>query len=277
MKKSILIADSGGTSTEWCFIDRNGERSYFSGRSYHPNSWGSTFVDEEVEFWKKHPQYLADELHFFGAGCFADEKAQKMKLMLLQFGFSSVFVQSDLHGAAIALFGDKSGAFAILGTGSVAAYYEGGEIKELKGGLGYILGDEGSAFSFGKLMLKFLLENRLSKELTEEIHAAIGSRSEIISAVYDKVGRNYVAEMARRFAHIESKELQWIHELNISTFINSISGLHDSKKGLAFCGTYAFHQRYLIKELLIGKQIPLVNVVQNPIKELGDYFTKITD
>ncbi|MES2799659.1 MAG: hypothetical protein V4638_06555 [Bacteroidota bacterium] len=274
MKKSILIADSGGTSTDWCFVAENGERNYFSGNSYHPIHWGESFMQTEQAFWSEKSNFLADEVYFFGAGCFAEEKAVRMKEMLEQLGHQNVHVKSDLHGAGLALFAEKSGVFAILGTGSVAAYFDDGEVVELKGGLGYILGDEGSAFSFGRLLLKLLLENRLSTELTQEIHIAIGDRSEIISKVYSENGRNFVANLALQFGASESKEIQWIHELNITTFLNSIESLKNLKKGIAFTGSYAFHQRHLIKEILIGKQVPIINVIQKPIEQITDYFLK---
>lgn len=277
MKKSILIADSGGTSTSWCFISQNGEKHFFEGISYHPLHWGDEFIEKEKVFWQKHNEYSNVDLHFFGAGCLAENNAQRMKLILLQLGFDNVTVKSDLHASALSLYGNKKGVFAILGTGSVAGYVENGEISQMKGGLGYILGDEGSAFTFGRLLVRFLLDRKLSDELSKELFSLLGDKSVILQQVYGQNGRNYLANLAQQCSEIISDEIQFIHELNISNFLNSLESIREIKKGISFSGSYAFYQRHLIKEILIEKQIPLLNVIQNPIEALSDYFIKTAD
>ena len=54
MKKSYLIADSGGTKTDWCFVDVLGNKNYFTTASYHPNLMSEEWIETNKSFWKKY-------------------------------------------------------------------------------------------------------------------------------------------------------------------------------------------------------------------------------
>ena len=71
----------------------------------------------------------------------------------MQWGFQHVRVYSDLLGACHSVLGKNQGTVAILGTGSVVCHFNGNEITEIQGGLGYLLGDEGSGYFFWEFVV----------------------------------------------------------------------------------------------------------------------------
>ncbi|MDZ7775085.1 MAG: hypothetical protein U5L09_05450 [Bacteroidales bacterium] len=78
---------------------------------------------------------------------------------------SRIVLETDLTGAARAIFGDKEGITAILGTGANAGYYNGYSIIHQPKSLGFFLGDEGSGAYLGKQLLKAYLEETLPEAI----------------------------------------------------------------------------------------------------------------
>ena len=77
-EKSVLIADSGGTKTDWCLICGD-DFYFFSTESYHPNTLSSPSKLELTQFWIDLTQKLAISCHFYGAGCSNEENHTKIK------------------------------------------------------------------------------------------------------------------------------------------------------------------------------------------------------
>lgn len=65
------------------------------------------------------------------------------------FGTTDITVESDLLGAARALWGHGEGIACILGTGSNSCLCRDGEILKNVPPLGYVLGDEGAGPCWG--------------------------------------------------------------------------------------------------------------------------------
>lgn len=271
-KNGILVADSGGTGTQWCFVDHNGCKTYFSGRSYHPLYWAEEFVQEELKYWSSKKEMLNAELSFFGAGCLGESNALHMKEILKTLGFSNASVRSDLHAAAFSALRNNNGAFAILGTGSVAAELINGTIQNIVGGLGYVLGDEGSGYYFGKLVIVKLLEGELPDELSGELHRIIGTRQEILQKVYSTDGRAFVAGIAKLTSENDHPVLKEIHRENISMFLNETLKKLDLTKGVSFIGSYAYHNRNILLEELSKSEITCGEIIEKPIERLTEYL-----
>ena len=271
--KKYLIADSGGTSTDWCFVDEAGERNYFSTESYHPIRWNAHFEKAIQNFWKQHPEMLDAEVHFFGAGCFNAANAERMKSILEGIGFKNTHVRSDLHGAALAVLGVNNGWGAILGTGSVMFEWKGREITQLIGGKGHDTGDEGSGFYFGKLVYQAFLDNRL----TDEQCALFEDRVDEMGLVADDASPS----IKYAFAHI-SKDLgdepcfADFHRINLRMFCSS----HMSEvkvRELSFVGSYAYHQREELQQTLAEFNVRLKVVVKKPIAQIVEQIVVSVD
>lgn len=277
IKSGILVADSGGTGTEWCYVDPNGCKTYFSGRSYHPLYWSEEFIAEQKVLWSTRKEMLKAKLAFFGAGCLSENKAAEMKRILCSIGFSDVKVRSDLHAAAFSSLSHEDGCFAILGTGSVAAEKLGGHVQNIIGGLGYLLGDEGSGYYFGKLLIQKLLKGELPEDLSDTLHRMFGQRSAIIQNVYGIDGRAYLSGMAKLLADNAHPVIRDLHKENISMFFQEIQSKINSENGISFVGSYAWYNQDVLKEVAQKHGISVRKIIEKPIEQLAEYLLRTSE
>ncbi len=172
---SILIAESGGTRTHWVFIEANGSSDMLGTIGLNPNLAGEALrckvLEDEVKPWLagRSPR----DFRFFGAGL-ADEGhrcAVKRDLCRVLEPGVDPEVSTDMMAAAYACLGHQAGVVGLLGTGSVAFHFDGEQITARKGGLGYLLGDEGSGVALGRAFLRQLLNDSLPERI-ERLHLA---------------------------------------------------------------------------------------------------------
>jgi len=270
----LLVADSGGTRTDWCLSDQSSEMHFFETVSYHPNQWSEAFFHEQALFWDTYPNKDQIQLFFYGAGCLAADKQEILGAFFSRFGFAAVNIASDVHAAALATIGEGSGAVAILGTGSVLAVFENGQLNQIHGGLGYLLGDEGSGFYFGKLVLDQLLNGYLPNSAAE-LHALLGDRKQILTSCYGGKGKMFISKIAERVKDLDSPELEALHKENILLFFQKHLRDLDVDK-LSFCGSYAFYRQDDLKEIAADFGKIIGKVYEKPIRPLTEYLLKQT-
>ena len=260
--KEYLIADSGGTRTDWCFVDANGERISFSTESYHPVNWNDAFLQRITAYWKSRSEMLNAEVHFFGSGCFNSSKVVEMGELLGRVGFKEVVVKSDLHGAGIACLGNNHGWVAILGTGSVLFEWNGRDVIKLIGGKGHLHGDEGSGFYFGKIVY----EAWCNKALTEEQLAFVRSKLNLedlrkrILAGEEKFALATISEILGT-----NEIIAHFHQQNIRAFCASHFNEEVPEK-LHFVGSYSHYNRVYLQQILEEFKVQMGNVIPKPIE-----------
>ncbi len=186
----ILTADSGSTKTTWLLTDNNGEKSYFLTQGINPFHMSleqmKTVLTSELLVSKGFPDsLLINEIHFYGAGC-TKEKSPLLKEILQEtFTNSTVTeVDSDMLGAAKALFGNKEGIACILGTGANSCLYDGSKITKNVSPMGYILGDEGSGAVLGKTFINVLYKGEHRNFIPVFEQETGLTQAEIINKVY---------------------------------------------------------------------------------------------
>lgn len=124
---------------------------------------------------------------------------QAMRLLSERFGGDDVLVVPDYEAALEA--SDGADICLIAGTGSVLCSRRADGSVAKSGGRGYVLGDEGSAFQYGREALLHYLddpEDDISSRLRDAVEAAFGTlkRSEIIANLYAS------RDVARRVASL---------------------------------------------------------------------------
>jgi glucosamine kinase len=270
MKKSLLIADSGGTTTDWCFINTNGERTYFSSESYHYANFNNAFFDRMNQFWKEKDFNADTEIHFYGAGCSLEQNQRIIANHFKDLGFQNILVENDLLGACRGLLRQASGLLGILGTGSALAEYDKDESIQIYGGFGYLIGDEGSGFYFGKLLIHNLLNKKLSIELSLHLHSILGDEHGILEHIYGANGKKWIGELAALVGN--SDEIQTLHRENIRLFLKlHLSQIKKKYTEISFVGSYAFHQKDILIEELKQYNLTLRKIAQKPIEEIVDF------
>jgi glucosamine kinase len=127
------------------------------------------------------------------AGAGRENVAAELRALIQSaFRGARVAVGDDAAIALRAAVPDGDGAVLIAGTGSVA-YAEHGERAQRVGGLGYLAGDEGSAFWIGMQAVKLygrVLDGRANRDETTDLVAralAAPDRERYVAALYDAV------------------------------------------------------------------------------------------
>lgn len=264
MIESFIIAESGGTKTDWVLIQNGLIIDRRTTESYHPIRLDDDFRERMLEDWKQFTSWVGLPLYFFGAGCFNDSGRQ-VALSMLSEVFQHIYVRSDLDAAAIALYGNRPGYFAILGTGSVFAHWDGSSITSIKGGLGYQEGDEGSGYYFGKLVLQAaqsgMLTDRQNCELFEVHTEDIPDFSAPTS-----IDRNAVASLSVKLSG--NMHFEKFHAENIELFFERYIDLTEENTALGIVGSYGFHHRDWVNEIAVERGITINRFIERPIDNL---------
>lgn len=268
----ILIADSGSTQCTWLIGEGSGFR-----RVETP---GINAIHQPRQ------QILAalalvppctgiSEVHFYGAGCGPQfpEATEKMAAALKErFGAERVKVESDLVGAARALFGRGEGIASILGTGSNSCHCRGGRIVATVPPLGYILGDEGSGAVLGRNLLNGVFKGHIP--LRDELLAATGmSYEQIIRRVYAEPAPNcFLASLAPFVcAHTAVSEVREMVHGSFRDFAARNLSRYPADLPVSFVGGVAAHFEELLREAMheAGRRVQLI--VQSPAEGLIAY------
>ena len=150
-------------------------------------------------------------VYHYGAGCSFPEKKQVVQNAWVRlYPQASVFVESDMLGAAKSVLGDSGGIACILGTGANSCYYDGKRIDTNIPPLGFILGDEGSGAYLGKQLVANCMKGIYRKEVTDAFFSYFKcTAQEIMDKVYKQTLPNrYLASFVPFIAkNIETSEM----------------------------------------------------------------------
>lgn len=276
--KSILIADSGSTKTEWCLLQGNKKKKVIT-QGLSPYFLNLKQISEilQKELMPKMKNAAPDEIFFYGTGCSNPANAAIVKKAIRQnFKTSVISVDHDLMGAAKALCGRDKGVACILGTGSNSCYYNGKKIVKNSPGLGYVLGDEGSGAYMGKKVIQYFLYNTFDEDLMERFKAKFNTNAvEILEAVYKKpLPNRYLASFAIFLAENRGHYMvENIIEDGLNDFFfNHIYKYRESwTMPLHFIGSIAFGFKDVLKDLCMSYELQLGRVLKNPMEGLIKY------
>jgi len=216
-----ITADSGSTKTTWLFTDDS--------RSVRLTTQGINPFHQSEDVMRhiicdellKHPEFPTDAsieaIYFYGAGC-TKEKSPVLKAIIKEsFPAAKVEVDSDMLGAAKALFGNSEGIACILGTGSNSCLYDGNNIVSNVSPMGYILGDEGSGAVLGKTFINLLYKGGHAEDIKAFESTTHLTQADIIQRVYrEKMPNRFLASLA---PYIESvKDTPWVNDMIIDCF-----------------------------------------------------------
>jgi glucosamine kinase len=273
-----LIADSGATKAEWCLINNNKKKTFFT-QGISPYF---LVTEQIVELLKKElkpsiKNIEIDEVHYYGTGCANPANARSVKKALSKvFPTSTVSVNHDLMAAARALCGDQKGIASILGTGSNSCYYDGKRIVKNSPGLGYVLGDEGSGAYLGKKVIQYYLYETFDDELRGRFDVTYTTNaSEILENVYKKpLPNRYLAGFA---SFLADNRGHYMIENIIEDGLNDFFFSHLCKYKetwtlpVNFVGGVAFGFKDVLQQLCNSYEFELGKIMKNPMEGLVTY------
>ena len=219
-------------------------------------------------------------IYVFAAGASAPSKQKELADTLnVFFKNSKITVKDDLYGASIAACYNQTGIVGILGSGSNCAYYDGKNPEQNNYGLGFILGDEGSANYLGKILLKRYLENKLPEDLKlkfEEKHNV--DRSNALERVYKKPGVQQYLSSFLDF-YIENITHKYIVQLIDQAFecyfkiyLMPTIAKHPNEE-IHFVGTVAGNFQDRLRTIAQKHGINIISITKEPIYNLLNYYS----
>lgn len=276
--KEILVADSGGTKTDWVYLHKN-EATYFSGSGLHPAYLSADEISGEIQNLISEPP---SHIYFYGAGCHGPEPVLKIQRSIQQvFPDASVDVKDDLTGVARAHLQSSGGLIAALGTGSICGRYDAGEIQERSAALGYAIGDEGSAADLGRTLLKSYFRKMMHQETINQVAGRLNhiSYSECMDTIYssDRPNRELASVAGKVFIQPLIPELREIVQSRFMEFIESqFETLKPGNEEQVVCtGTVAVAHAEILKEAFALSGYHRVRVRENVIKGLAKYHQTV--
>jgi glucosamine kinase len=276
----LLIADSGSTKTSWRLVDKNKKIEHFNTEGLNPYFKSHGEIMEEIRT-NLIPHFGKDAkvstIYFYGAGCSSEEKCALVKdALLVCFPDSHVTVSHDILAAARASCGNSEGIVCILGTGSNSCHYDGKKIVSVIGGLGYILGDDGSGAHMGKTLLAAYLDHALPDDLRKDFDTTFRlSKEEIDKRVYEKpLANRFLASFSRFIG--ERKDHPYLAEMIencLDTFIvkHVCRYPNFNSKPVHFVGSIAHSYMDVLKKVTLKRSIIVGKVLPYPVEELTLY------
>ena len=268
----LIIADSGSTKCTWVADD--------GARTTSMRTRGINAVQHSAEQIREAlaelPPYGAvTAVRFYGAGGGASfpEASEKLRRELAaHFGTEEIVVESDLLGAARALFGRGEGIACILGTGSNSCWCRGGEIVENVPPLGYVLGDEGSGATLGRNLVNGIFKGHIP--LRDEFLAAHGlTYEEIIRRVYrEPYANRFLASFASFVhAHLDRPDIRDMVARSFADFAGRNLSRYPAHLPVACVGGVAAAFGDLLRETLMRCGREVVTIVRSPAAGLTEY------
>ena len=273
--RSVLIADSGSTKTQWCLLTGN-KKKMISTQGISPyflndESLGKILAEELLP---KTGNLEVNEIFYYGTGC-----SNIANIALIKKGLKKLYpkarlnVDHDLMGAAKALCGNEKGIACILGTGSNSCYYNGKKVVKNSPGLGFILGDEGSGTYLGKKVLQYYLYNTFDADLMDKFKAKYPeTNGEILDNVYKNALPNrylagFVTFLIENRGHFMVENI--IEDSLNDFFFNHIYKYRESwTHPINFVGSVAYGFKDILAEMCKDYELKLGKVIKSPMEGL---------
>lgn len=279
MQKNILIADSGATKTDWCLINNGKIITRFTSKGLSPIYQTEKELSTEINLnvipgFKEHS---VDEIYFYGTGCIPEKIESMRNAIHKSFPIESIQVNSDLIAATHSLCGHNHGIACILGTGSNSCEWDGEKIVNQISPLGFILGDEGSGASMGKMLVSDALKNQLSPGLKEKFLEQFSlSQSQIIESVYRQpFPSRFLASLSPfLLQNIQDSSILSIVERAFNDFfVRNIMQYNYENNNVNFVGSIAFHYEKIIRNIAGKHGIEIGKIIQSPMEGLINYYS----
>ena len=215
-----------------------------------------------------------ERIFFYGAGC-KDMHILRMKRLLTKvLGAAEVFVASDMLGAARSVCGKQAGVVCIMGTGSNSCLYDGEKICANVSPLGYILGDEGSGASLGKILVGEVMKGDLDYLRTALFDSLGVDEAALIERVYRKpLANRFLASLTPfLYDHLDDTKVRKVVVDEFARFFHR-NVRHYKRQDLKvhFAGSIAWWFAEELREAARQTGYQMGKVIQKPLEGLVEY------
>lgn len=278
----IAVVYSGSRFADWKLAEKGNIISEFKTQGINP-----FFNDKDsiIQLLNKNVQLINNAekikwVYFFGAGAASPER-QKVVSDAFEsfFRYSRVVVDHDLKAAGLAACGDEPCVLGILGSGSNAAYFDGKKIHQNNYGLGYILGDEGSANWLGINLLKSFLNDKIPASFRDLFQKKYDlDRTQILDKVYRQpqpaLFLSYFADflMEHRNDPFVKQLVIKGFDIYLKTYVIPLKRAHPDAP-IHMVGTIASGFNDFLNEAALNNGLTISSVIKEPIYNLLKYYS----
>ena len=275
----ILIVESGSTKADWVLLDGVNTISSFQTKGWNPLFLTSEQMILRLKSYSELKTVFAKilEVHFYAPGCSNPSSLNDLKSSLrFVFVEARIMIESDLCAAARSAYKGSPLFVSILGTGSNTAFYNGDSIDQFKPSLGYVMGDEGSGASLGRLLLRSYLYQNLPADLYLEFSKKHSiSKELVLNSVYKEDHPNqflasYVPFLVAHKMHpfvteLVKKEFKYYLDNHV------LSHPLCNDYSISFIGSVAFYFQDIIVSLCEENNLVISEFIQFPINSLCEF------
>ena len=275
----ILIVESGATKSDWRVISKDGKemkRIITEGVNVSIMRMDAikNIISDTAE---QLAQDAISEIYFYTAGVVTDEIAGELEGILKQAIPDAICdIQNDLTAAARAVCGHSTGIAAILGTGSNSCLFDGEKIIQRVYSCGYILGDEGSAATLGKLFIADFLKGLVPAEIAADFAARYDSDyATIVQNVYrsETSPSGYLGSLAPFIMeHYDNDYIRELVEGNFRAFIRRSLKQYDTERyPVGVVGGFGYALKEIFTKVAEEEGVRISRFIKEPIDGLVDY------
>jgi len=267
-KDLFYIVDAGSTKTDLAIVTKNSV-SIKTFRGFNPNHLDFSIFDELISYIENNI-----DIYFYGSGLSSQQNKQ---LVIQQFSANTIKVNSDVLGAARALYGKDKGLITIMGTGGVVAYYNGNSIIETRGGYGYLIDDMGGGLELAKNVVSKWLNKEFNSNTSDTIQNYFDlNPNEFVSWFYQTKNLQKLASLCTILPQLidsDSKLKSLIldyFDLFIKKHILLLAEKYNIKE-ISSVGSIAYNFRDLYQTSINNYGLILNNIESKPILKLIEF------
>lgn len=275
-----VIADCGATKSQWIVLHCDGTSSRLTAEGINVSTMSADSITEilsEISIRISATDRSAAEIHFYMAGIPSDDLKETIAGTFDRyFTVNSLEIQSDLVGAARAVCGHEPGIAAIIGTGSNSCQYDGDKITSHVNTGGFILGDEGSGATLGRLFISDFLKGLVPQEISADFASRFPSDySTIVANVYKSQGSpsGYLGSFAPFIMeHYDHPYIKELVDDNIRSFFRRAIKQYDTDNcRVGIVGGFGYALKDIITRIASEEGINISRFINAPIDGLAEY------
>ena len=273
-----IIVESGATKSDWRVLGQDGrEVKRFLRAGTNVSSMKLEDIKSTItEAFASEGLEKAAGFYLYTAGVVTPEIADELVNHLRSLAqIDEIEINNDLMGAARGACGHEPGIAAILGTGSNTCFYDGSTLRQKVYSGGYVIGDEGSGASLGKLFLADFIKGLVPDEIaTDFANEFDSSYAGIVQGVYRSASPSgYLGSLApfilRHYSHPYAKALV---DKNFQSFIDrSLLRYDTARYPVGIVGGFGWACKDIITPLLDNAGIKVSRFIKAPIEGLCEY------
>lgn len=276
-----IIAECSATKSIWALVDGNVIIEQVIASGINPFFQSRREISHTIRlelpetFFKRRWEHV----YIYCAGCTTEEKKKIVESSAVAQFKTPVTVQSNLLGVARGLLNDQSGIACILDIGSNSCQYNGSSIEKQVPSLGFILGDEGSGASLGRLFigdcLKGITPEHLKTAFCEQFNVTL---DEIMDEVYIT---NTPSKWLSRYAVFLSENIgdDYVFSLVKNElkrfFVRNVMQYDCNQYSVSFVGEVACQYSDLLKEIAAEMSVKLGVIKERSLEGLVEYHNRV--